>query len=45
LPVIASLSKVFVRPSTEGFIISRTRSMIVSDRDSQGPPPNVNITF
>jgi len=34
LPVISSLSKLLVTPSTEGLIISRTRSRSTSDFDS-----------
>ena len=42
---MASLSKSFVKPSTEGFIISLMRSITISDVDSQDPPPDIKIAY
>lgn len=42
---MASLSKLFVKPSTEGFIISLMRSITISDVDSQDPPPDIKIAY
>lgn len=42
---MASLSKLFVKPLTEGFIISLMRSITISDVDSQDPPPDIKIAY
>jgi len=40
---MASLSKSFVKPSTEGFIISLMRSITISDVSQD--PPDIKIAY